>query len=94
MRKHARNSFVTNEVEQVDLPPDTLAAWLRIGHSERIAVSSTVPLGAVAGVVRHLRSHASDRLAEAMGLTKCLADECETARSWLPPVKVCAKSAV
>lgn len=83
MRQHARTGFVTSAVEQTVLPSETLAVWLRIGQVERIAVDASVPLGAVAGVVRHLRSHASTPLAEALGVVKCTTSECGTARSWL-----------
>ncbi len=94
MRQKSRNSFVAGDVEQAELPADMLAVWLRIGPSERMAVASAVPLGAVAGVVRHLRSHASVELAEALGVVACVSSECSTARSWLPPVEVCVLSAV
>lgn len=94
MRQHTRHSFGASHVELTALPPGTLAVWLRIGRLEAFAVNDIVPPGAVAGIAQHLRSHASDRLAEAMGLTKCLADECSTARSWLPPVVAVVRSAV
>jgi hypothetical protein len=88
MRTHARNQLGTN-VEQIPLPDATLAVWLRIGSADRIAVSPCVPAGALAGVLRHLQSHATDALAEAIGLVSCVESECTTAVSWLhPPVSL------
>ena len=90
-----RSGIAVSDVTVAALPPETLAVWLRIGSAvDAIAVADTVPQGAVAGVELHVRSHASDPLAEALGLVKCLTTECGTARSWLQPAEVCARSAV
>lgn len=65
------------------LPAGILAVWVHLGGLDGVTVAECVQSGAVAAVVRHLRTHASDAVAQVLGLVVCDAADCPTALDWL-----------
>lgn len=70
------------QIHRVDLSDGVLGRWLCLDGVSELQITTRVPEQQVVPTARHLQTHGSAALADALGLLTCERDSCPYARTW------------